>query len=114
MGPDSVALEKSMGFKYYQCIRELMFAAVTCQPDILFSTTYLSQYSDQPVACYYIAVKCIFYYLRSTITDRIYYWYTTRNPSLPFLPLPQMNNDTYSFDLPFGNAFKSDIFANSD
>lgn len=41
-------LEQQMGFKYRQAIGELLFAAVTCQPDIMYSIIKLSLFSDRP------------------------------------------------------------------
>ena len=35
-------LQLSAGFKYRQAIGELMFASITCQPDITFAIIYLS------------------------------------------------------------------------
>ena len=45
------------GFSYRQAIGKLLFAAVTCQPDILYSVIKLSQYSSCPAAIHYAAAK---------------------------------------------------------
>jgi hypothetical protein len=55
--PESRALEKEMGFSYRAAIGELIYALVTCRPDISFASIKLSQYSMNPARCHYIAVK---------------------------------------------------------
>ena len=59
---DQLKLSKSMNFKYCQAVGELLFAAVTCRPDILFSVIKLNQYSNNPAKIHYQAVKHIFKY----------------------------------------------------
>ena len=67
--PDDTAraiLEKEMKFSYRQAIGELLFAAITYRPDILYAIIKLSQYNNKPARVYYIAVKRLFKYLRDT------------------------------------------------
>ena len=44
---NQISLYVAIQFKYNQAIGELLFDAVTCQPDILFTVTKISQYSKQ-------------------------------------------------------------------
>ena len=57
---DVAKLQMNMGFQYRLAIGKLLFAAVTCRPDILFPTILLSQHSTSLAACHYKAVKGIF------------------------------------------------------
>ena len=50
-------LAHKMQFNYRQAIGELLFAAITCCPDILFHVIKLSQFSTQPDEIHYNAVK---------------------------------------------------------
>ena len=49
--------EKHYGFSYRQAIGELIYAMVTCRPDISFPLIKLSQYSANPSAEHFKAVK---------------------------------------------------------
>ena len=60
---DPIKLEAELGFSYRQAIGELIYALVTCRPDISFSTIKLSQYSAALVAIHYNAVKGIYRYI---------------------------------------------------
>ena len=67
-------LATNMKFSYRQAIGELLFAALTCRPDILYPVIKLSQYSNAPTEIHFIAVKNIFRYLRATIDEGLHYW----------------------------------------
>ena len=82
------ALADRMGFSYRQAIGELIWAMITCRPDISFATVKLSQFSTFPAEIHYKAVKDVFRYLRATKDMGIYYWKTNGNPNLPRAPLP--------------------------
>ena len=53
-------LQKSMGFSFCQTIGQLLFAAVTCCPNILDLVISLSQFSNNLTEVHYIAVKQVF------------------------------------------------------
>ena len=53
---DKRKLEKEMGFLFQTAIGELIYAIVTCRPDLSFVVTNLSQYSNRPARCHYVAV----------------------------------------------------------
>ena len=100
IGSDNVHEQKSlqlqMGFSYRRTISELMFAAVTCRPDILHTVIKLSQYSNRPVSVHYIAVKRVYRYLRDTINDGLHFWREHINTSLPTAPVPVLPPDNYT------------------
>jgi dUTP pyrophosphatase len=61
-----IRLQKEMQLNYRQAIGELIYALVTCRPDISFPLIKLSQYSTNPAREHYEAIKELFYYLRCT------------------------------------------------
>ena len=68
------ALEKQYGFTYRQVIGELIYAMVTCRPDISYALIKLSQYSAHPAAIHYKAANELINYLAATKDDGIHYW----------------------------------------
>ena len=84
-----------MGFSYRRKIGELMFAAVTCQPDILHTIIKLSQYSNCPASVHYIAVKRVYCYLRDIIDGCLHFWQEHINKSLPTAPVTVLPLDYY-------------------
>jgi hypothetical protein len=89
-------IQHKMGFNYRQAIGELIYAMVTCRPDISYPLIKLSQYSANPAEQHYLAVKEIFYYLKATPSDGIYYWRPQKNKNLPDLELPETTSSTYT------------------
>jgi len=53
-------LQRQHTLKYRQTIEELIYAMVTCRPDIAFPVTKLSQSSTNPSSIHYEAVNQIF------------------------------------------------------
>ena len=88
-------LQIDMNFNYRQAVGELIFAMVTCRPDISFPLIKLSQYSANPARIHYEAIINIFRYLHATRTEGITYWRSKPNDHLPTLPLPQVHKDNY-------------------
>jgi dUTP pyrophosphatase len=78
-----IRLQKEMQLNYRQAIGELIYALVTCRPDISFPLIKLSQYSTNPAREHYEAIKQLFYYLKCTKTEGIYYWRKEHNIDLP-------------------------------
>lgn len=76
-------LEKQMGFKYRAATGELIFAMVTCRPDISHAIIKMTQYNNNPSEVHYKAVLDIYAYLRDTKTKGLTYWKTTKDDSLP-------------------------------
>jgi hypothetical protein len=81
------ALESSQ-FAYCHAVGELIWAIITCRPELAFPVTKLSQYANDPALIHYTAVKCIFKYFNATPDDGLTYWHTKPHPSLPHLPPP--------------------------
>jgi hypothetical protein len=75
-------------FRYRCGIGELIWAMITCRPEISFPVTKLSQFAAQPAAVHYDAVKRVFRYLNSTPEHGLTYWRTTPHAYLPAHPPP--------------------------
>ena len=88
-------LQLEMQFNYRQAIGELIFAMVTCRPDISFPLIKLSQYAQNPAKEHYQAVVHIFQYLHGTINRGIYYWRPQPNPNFTSGELPQPVKQTH-------------------
>ncbi len=86
-------LEKQYGFKYRQGIGEILYAMVTCRPDIAFAIVKLSQYAVAPAAVHFEAVKQLYIYLKATKDDGIYYWREKWRNDLPPGELPSTKRD---------------------
>jgi len=107
-------LQREMMFSYRQAIGELLFAAITCRPDIMYSIIKLSQYSTKPAKIHYIAVKRVFKYLRDTIDDGLHLWRPKIQPTLPSLPCPAILPDNYDVTIPTTGEKQAHVLANSD
>ena len=81
-------IESNLKFTYRQAIGELIYALVTCRPDISFSVVKLAQYSAAPAAIHFEAVKQIYKYLHATQERGIIYWRKQPNFDLPVHQLP--------------------------
>jgi hypothetical protein len=76
-------LSKRMGLKYRNGVGELIYALVTCQPDISYAVVKWAQSTIAPHEVHYHALRHILKYLYTTRDDGIYFWRTVRNPHLP-------------------------------
>ena len=93
--PDStIKLQRNQGFNYRQAIGELLYAMVTCRPDISYPVIKLSQYSNNPGDIHYKAIKELMHFLHDTIDDGIIYWQPKGNDILPPGPISQIKPDT--------------------
>ena len=92
---EKAELEKRMGFNYRQTIGELLYAMITCRPDIAVAVTKLSQYSNHPAEIHYKAVKNVFRFLRSTKSEGLYFWKqkSSHTDILPPAILPRFYTD---------------------
>ena len=95
---DQIHLAEKMGFKYRTGIGELLFAGITCRPEIMYAVIKLSQFSQQPAEVHYHAVKHIFKYLRDTIDYGIHYWRAEENTANPTVPFPTLPADNYDME----------------
>jgi deoxyuridine 5'-triphosphate nucleotidohydrolase len=90
--PEVKLLEKEYGFKYRQGIGELIYAMVTCRPDISFPIIKLAQYSTKPAKIHFDAVKNLYIYLKATKHEGIYFWRQKHRHDLPTGEIPTCNN----------------------
>ena len=58
--------QKQAGFAYRTLLGELIYAYVTCRPDIGFAVTTMAKYSQHPTLTHYKYLKGIATYLRQT------------------------------------------------
>ena len=83
------ALEAA-NFRYRGAVGELIWAMITCRPEISFPIIKLSQFSTQPAAAHYTAVKRIFKFLSGTLDYGLTYWRISPHATLPDHPPPPM------------------------
>ena len=81
--PEHRALSDKKGFGYRQLLGELMFAYVTCRPDIGYHLTTLSKFSLHPADVHYDMLKQVAKYLRQTKTWGIIYSRDSVDNGLP-------------------------------
>ena len=102
VGPKSekerLKLERDMGFKYRAATGELLFAMVTCRPDISNAVIKLTQFNSNPAECHYAAVMQVFRYLDATKHDGITYWRKQPRTDLKSGNLPTPQPETYPFE----------------
>jgi hypothetical protein len=93
------ALEKLMGLKYRKAIGELIWPMTTCRPDLSQSVVKCAQASACPAEVHYCAVKNIFRYVATTVSEGIYFWRTEANMDLPDDPLPTISSTPHDIAL---------------
>ena len=117
-GPTEISEQKAlateMKFSYRQAIGELLFAAITCRPDIIYPVIKLSQFSNAPSKMHYIAAKNIFRYLRATIDEGLHYWRDGQRIELPFIAIPDLLADNYDLQHPNSTPRDPNAFVDSD
>ena len=84
-----------MGFSYHTTIGKLIYAIITCQPDISDATITLSQLLIKPAQNHYEAERQIFRYLAHTPDEGIYYWQEWPIPHLPNTPPLTLHPENY-------------------
>ena len=65
-----MVLEKKKGFNYCTLLDELMYAYITCCPDIGYVVTTLSKFSSPSIEYYYMLLKEVTVYFQNTIEWR--------------------------------------------
>ena len=103
-----------MQFSYQLIIGELLFAEITCCPDILFCLIKLSQFSTQPDEIHYNAVQNVFRYLRATINHGLHFLCTEPHSALPDTTLPKVFTSKYESNTPEFLPYKTTTFVYSD
>lgn len=111
---NTAKLQLKMGFRYRQAIGELMFAAVTCRPDVLFPTATLSNHNASPEECHYEAVNIVCSHLHSTINDGLHFWRPTADPKLLTSQLPTLHKDTHMIKMADSSDFETFSFADAN
>lgn len=95
--PEHAALEAKKGFAYRTLLGELLYAYVTCRPDIGYAIVVMSKFAASPAPLHYDYLRRIAKYLRKTISWGIRYRKPTMDPSLPHAPAYNLVHDD---DLP--------------
>ena len=87
--PKTIAtLQQQYKFGYRNGVGELIYAMVTCRPDISTVTVKCAQHSANPAEIHFQAVKHAIKYLVATRKDGIYFWRITPRMDLPEHPIP--------------------------
>jgi hypothetical protein len=110
-------LSSEMQIKYKAGVGELIWAMMTCQPDISFTSVKLSQSNSAPAEHYYHGLKHAICYVYITRQDGIYFWRTTSRAELPEGPLPTVNSnrqDLFIYDRLDHDATTAVAYGNSD
>jgi hypothetical protein len=97
--PDSVtpSLETSL-FRYRGAIGELIWAMLTCRPEISFPVVKLSQFATAPAQLHYDAVMRVFRFLAGTSSYGLTYWRTSPVAELPIVAPPARLTNPGDFD----------------
>ncbi len=110
-------LAKTMGSGYHSGIGELIYALITCRPDISYAVVRCTQNSVCPAEIHYHAVKHILKYLYLTRNDGLHYWCAQPNESLPAVQPPKINSNAHDILLdgrPIHNSLKLHGFVDAD
>ncbi|KAG7341264.1 helicase domain protein [Nitzschia inconspicua] len=81
--PEHADLCESQGFSYRTLLGELLYAYITCRPDIGYAVVTLSKFASAPHAYHYSCLKGVARYLRRTKHWGIRFARRTHDPSLP-------------------------------
>ena len=76
-------LAKEQGFSYRTLLGELLYAYVTCRPDIGYAIVMLSKFASAPAPIHYQRLKGVAKYIRRTSSWGIKYWKPNPDKSLP-------------------------------
>ena len=91
-------LEREMGIKYRQATGELLFAMVTCRPDISFAVLKLTQHNNHPARIHYESALDVYRYLKATKQEGIQYERTTYDKTLPDIKPDVAQKEEYNVD----------------
>ena len=94
--PDmQVELEKRMQIAYRSGVGELIYALVTCRPDISHAVVRCAQNCICPHEVHYHAVKHVLKFLFLTKSEGLYFWRETPNDNLPDTPPPVLSSTAH-------------------
>ena len=88
--PEHYKLQLEQGFSYRSLLGEMMFAYVSCRPDIGYAITLMSKYGSNPSKFHYNCLKSIAKYLRTTKHWGIIFHRKDVMDDLPDIPIPIM------------------------
>jgi len=94
-------LTRKHGYSYRTLLGELLYAYVSCRPDVGYSTITLSKFSTCPHDLHFSLLKKVTKYLRQTKAWGIHYYRRQRDPSLPAYegPTPPVDSSLPDFPL---------------
>ena len=92
---DQVKLENRMKISYRSGVGELIYALVTCRPDISHAVVRCAQNCVHPHETHYHAVKHVLKYLYLMKAEGIYFWHETPNDSLVDTPPPNLSSTSH-------------------
>jgi hypothetical protein len=112
-------LKRKHKLSYRAGVGELIYAMVTCRPDISTVVVKCAQVSAKPAEIHYHAVKHAIKYLYATRKDGIYFWRAKPVMSLPEHPLPAQSTALHGTippeaKRPSHEAMESYAFVDSD
>ena len=96
--PDPTAqakLAKQATFGYRNAIGELIYALITCRPDLSYATVRAAQYSACPAKIHFDGVRSILKYLYATKSDGIYFWRPEPNTALRAVDPPEIKSNAH-------------------
>lgn len=83
-------LSNEMGIKYRNGLGELIYALVTCRPEISYAVVKRAQATVNPHEIHYHALKHLLKYLYVTRDDGIYFWRQQLHSTLPVMAHPHI------------------------
>ena len=92
--PDSKEYWENQKLPYRQIIGSLIYASVTCRPDIAYATNLLSRWCANPAQKHFAAAKRVVKYLHGTSKKGLFYTSTANRP--------------YRFTVPIDAAYADD------
>jgi hypothetical protein len=93
-------LSKQHGFNYRTLLGELLYAYVTCRPDIGYAVTTLSKFATCPAPIHYTYLRGVAKYLRRTIHWKIRYNRSCPDMTFPIDTMTQLDHDPSLPSLP--------------
>lgn len=96
--PEHQRLVDKYGFTFRGLLGEILYAYVTCRPDIGYAVITLSKFASCPADFHFAMLKKVAKYLRRTRAWGIHYRRSALNPSLPPCPVSSFDlSDTGNF-----------------
>ena len=91
--PEFETLVKNHGFSYRTLLGELLYAYVTCRPDIGYAVITLSKFSTCPSDFHFVMLRKVAKYLRRTKYWGIHFRRSKRDDGLPACPTDSLSTD---------------------